>query len=87
MRRSNYLAMLVASCCVASAGAADYSSTVFFGDSLTDAGTYASIVQGIYPGTGKFTTNPGLVWSENLAAPCTKSAEHRVSAISSEFEL
>lgn len=68
MRRSNYLALLVAASSIATAGTSDYSSTVFFGDSLTDAGTYASIVQGIYPGTGKFTTNPGPVWSENLAA-------------------
>jgi outer membrane lipase/esterase len=68
MRRSNHLAMLIAASSIAAADPSDYSSTVFFGDSLTDAGTYASIVQGIYPGTGKFTTNPGPVWSENLAA-------------------
>jgi outer membrane lipase/esterase len=69
MRRSNQLAVFIASSCIATiAGAANYSDTVFFGDSLTDAGTYAAIVQSFYPGTGKFTTNPGPVWSENLAA-------------------
>jgi outer membrane lipase/esterase len=78
MRRSNYLAMLVASSCIAPAGAADYSSTVFFGDSLTDSGTYASIVQPVYPGTGKFTTNPGPVWSENLAAALGTAAQPAV---------
>jgi outer membrane lipase/esterase len=78
MRSSTYLAALIASRCFATtcltticlsttANAADYSSTVFFGDSLSDAGTYAALVQPTFPGTGKFTTNPGLVWSEDLA--------------------
>ena len=38
--------------------AAEYDGTVFFGDSLTDSGTFGA----------KFTTNPGAVWSELLAA-------------------
>lgn len=67
--RPNPLATFVVSSCFATAAfAGDYSSTVFFGDSLTDAGTYRAIVTTIYPGTGKFTTNPGPVWSEDLAA-------------------
>ena len=45
-----------------------YSNTIFFGDSLTDSGTYKSetLVQ-LFPVSGKFTTNPGPVWSEVLA--------------------
>ncbi|MBP2226915.1 outer membrane lipase/esterase [Azospirillum agricola] len=49
---------------------ADYSGTVFFGDSLTDAGSFRTLL----PAGGKFTTNPGLVWSETLAAAYGRSA-------------
>ena len=45
-----------------------FSQTVFFGDSLTDAGYFRPLlppeVQAV---TGQFTTNPGLVWSQWLA--------------------
>lgn len=48
-----------------------YSQTVFFGDSLTDSGNFRpALVQFGGPSAailGKFTTNPGLVWSEFLA--------------------
>lgn len=48
-----------------------YTDTVFFGDSLTDAGFYKPFlieVAGPAAGfVGRFTTNPGPVWSENLA--------------------
>ena len=47
-----------------------YSQTVFFGDSLTDSGFYRPFLVQQNPlasGLGKFTTNPGLVWSEYLA--------------------
>ena len=48
-----------------------YSQTVFFGDSLTDSGHFRpALVQVAGPSgaiIGKFTTNPGLVWSEYLA--------------------
>lgn len=37
--------------------AADFAQTVYFGDSLSDAGTFGA----------RFTTNPGPVWSEVLA--------------------
>lgn len=43
---------------------ADINGTVFFGDSLTDSGFYKPLLPA---GTGKFTTNPGPVWAENLA--------------------
>ena len=44
-----------------------YSQTVFFGDSLTDAGSFRPILVQQDPRAalvGKFTTNPALVWSE-----------------------
>jgi outer membrane lipase/esterase len=41
--------------------AAQFSGVFFFGDSLTDAGSFKPIFP---PGTGKFTTNPGPVWAE-----------------------
>jgi len=48
-----------------------YSQTVFFGDSLTDSGHFRpALVQLAGPQAavlGRFTTNPGLVWSEYLA--------------------
>ncbi|HTS21416.1 MAG TPA: autotransporter domain-containing protein [Casimicrobiaceae bacterium] len=43
--------------------AAQFSGMFFFGDSLTDAGTFKPLLP---PGTGKFTTNPGPVWAEIL---------------------
>ncbi|CAO3444839.1 autotransporter domain-containing protein [Azospirillum largimobile] len=50
--------------------AADYSSTIFFGDSLTDSGAFQSLL----PFGGKFTTNPGPVWAESLAGALGTSA-------------
>ena len=48
-----------------------FSRTVFFGDSLTDAGYFRPLlVQQAGPGAailGRFTTNPGLTWAEWLA--------------------
>lgn len=48
-----------------------YTQTVFFGDSLTDAGTFRpALVQvgGAQAAVlGRFTTNPGLIWAEYLA--------------------
>ena len=55
----------------APAFAQTYSQTVFFGDSLSDSGFYTPfLVQTQGPQAaivGRFTTNPGLVWSEFLA--------------------
>lgn len=49
-----------------------FSQTVFFGDSLSDSGHFQpALVQMIGPNgalIGRFTTNPGFVWSEYLAA-------------------
>lgn len=45
-----------------------FSQTIFFGDSLTDPGFFRPLLpanaQSI---TGQFVTNPGLVWSQDLA--------------------
>jgi outer membrane lipase/esterase len=51
------------------AAAADtFSETVFFGDSLTDAGFFRPLLPpSAQPFTGQFTTNPGDVWAELLA--------------------
>ncbi|SAL28544.1 SGNH/GDSL hydrolase family protein [Caballeronia humi] len=38
---------------------------VSFGDSLSDVGTYAPLASPV--GGGRFTTNPGQVWSQNVA--------------------
>jgi phospholipase/lecithinase/hemolysin len=38
---------------------------VSFGDSLSDVGTYAPIASTV--GGGRFTTNPGQVWTQNVA--------------------
>ena len=45
-----------------------FEETVFFGDSLTDAGFFRPLLPAsAQPVTGQFTTNPGLVWSQYLA--------------------
>ncbi len=53
---------------VAPAMAGEYSRTVFFGDSLTDSGHFrGQFPASVRPFTGKFTTNPSLVWAEYVA--------------------
>lgn len=39
---------------------------VSFGDSLSDVGTYAPVAAANFGG-GRFTTNPGQVWVQNVA--------------------
>ena len=39
---------------------------VSFGDSLSDVGTYSPVIQGSFGG-GRFTTNPGEVWTQKVA--------------------
>ncbi|MGU7781128.1 SGNH/GDSL hydrolase family protein [Burkholderia sp. PU8-34] len=59
---------------------------VSFGDSLSDVGTYAPIASVV--GGGRFTTNPGQVWSQDVAqyygdtltAAFTIDATHKLSA-------
>jgi outer membrane lipase/esterase len=55
------------------AEAQGYSGTIFFGDSLTDSGFFKPfLVPPLAPAganlvIGRFTTNPGTVWAQNLA--------------------
>lgn len=65
MFRRTLLGAAIAATFSLTAAAADFSNTYFFGDSLTDSGSFAPFLP---PGTGRFTTNPGPVWSENVAA-------------------
>ncbi|PTT58705.1 autotransporter domain-containing esterase, partial [Stenotrophomonas sp. HMWF022] len=45
-----------------------YSSTIFIGDSLSDAGYFRPLLpESVRPVTGQFTTNPGWVWSQQIA--------------------
>jgi len=66
------LAVALAAAATLPAFAAEpFSRTVFFGDSLTDAGYFRPVVIGaIGPSgaiLGRFTTNPGLTWAEHVA--------------------
>ncbi len=46
-----------------------FQQTIFFGDSLSDSGYYRPLLPNeIQAITGKFTTNPGWVWSEYVAS-------------------
>ncbi|MFI4902978.1 MAG: autotransporter domain-containing protein [Burkholderiales bacterium] len=62
--RLSHIASAVALSLCAGSALAQFSNTVFFGDSLTDSGSYKPVLP---PGTGLFTTNPGPVWSQVLA--------------------
>ncbi|NLA68773.1 MAG: autotransporter domain-containing protein [Gammaproteobacteria bacterium] len=66
--RTALAAALALAALPAAAHDSPFSQTVFFGDSLTDAGYFRPLlppeVQAV---TGQFTTNPGLVWAQWLA--------------------
>lgn len=62
--RNALVAGAVALACAAPASA-QWSNFVFIGDSLTDAGSY---IPALPPGTGRFTTNPDLVYAQVLGA-------------------
>jgi outer membrane lipase/esterase len=61
--RKALVASAVALACSAGTASAQFSNMYFFGDSLTDAGSYKPVLP---PGTGRFTTNPDPVWAEVL---------------------
>jgi outer membrane lipase/esterase len=63
--RHALVASAAALACVAGPAPAQFSGFVFFGDSLTDAGSYAPALP---PGTGRFTTNPDPVWAQVIGA-------------------
>jgi outer membrane lipase/esterase len=55
---------IVISLAASGAASAQFSNAYFFGDSLTDMGTYKPFLPS---GTGLFTTNPGPVWAQPFA--------------------
>jgi phospholipase/lecithinase/hemolysin len=69
------MTILMLSACGGNGGSSNGGSTtptgginlqiVSFGDSLSDVGTYAPIASTV--GGGRFTTNPGQVWTQNVA--------------------
>ena len=62
------IAVAVALAAAPAFASSPYSSTVFFGDSLTDSGYFrAALPASVQPVTGQFTTNPGWVWSQYVA--------------------
>ena len=69
--RGALAAALVLATAPAMAKDAQYSNTIFFGDSLTDSGYFRPVLIRLIgadgASIGKFTTNPNLVWSEHLA--------------------
>ena len=70
LRRTLVATALALATAPALAGTPDspFTRTVFFGDSLTDAGFFRSLLPAnVQSVTGQFTTNPGYVWSQVLA--------------------
>ena len=64
------LAIACALAAVPAMAQAPFSKTVFFGDSLTDTGYFRPVLVKLDPNAslvGRFTTNPGWVWSDHLA--------------------
>ncbi len=62
------LAVALALAAVPAFAQSTYSQTVFFGDSLTDAGYFRPLLPAsARPATGQFTTNPGFVWAQWIA--------------------
>ena len=62
--RASLAATAVALALAAADASAQFTNVYFFGDSLTDSGSYKPVLP---PGTGLFTTNPGPVWSQVFA--------------------
>jgi len=62
--RLSIAATAVALALAAGNASAQFTNIFFFGDSLTDSGSFKPVLP---PGTGLFTTNPGPVWSQVLA--------------------
>jgi len=66
--RSLMAAAIALAALPAMAGESPFSRTVFFGDSLTDAGYFRPLLpEEARPVTGQFTTNPGLEWAQFVA--------------------
>lgn len=72
---------LAVACGLAAASAVqarEFSNLYVFGDSLSDAGTFAAAI-GAPASVAKFTTNPNSVWVQNLAASYGKTASSAYS--------
>ena len=63
--RAPRIAAALALSFVAGTASGQFSNFYVFGDSLSDAGTFKPIVP---PGAGLYTTNPGPMWTQVLAA-------------------
>ena len=63
--RPSRIAAALALSFVAGVASAQFSNFFVFGDSLSDAGSFKPILP---PGTGLYTTNPGPMWTQVLAA-------------------
>src|SRR6476661_9364162 len=61
---SSLAATALALALAAGDASAQFTNIFFFGDSLTDSGSFEPVLP---PGTGLFTTNPGPVWAQVLA--------------------
>lgn len=64
------MALAIALAAVPAMAQSPFSKTVFFGDSLTDTGFFRPLLMKQDPNAaivGRFTTNPGWVWSDYLA--------------------
>jgi len=64
------VAVAIALAAVPAMAQSPFSKTVFFGDSLTDTGHFRPVLVQLDPNAalvGRFTTNPGWVWSDYLA--------------------
>ena len=68
------LLSLFAATAAPSASAAQFTGVYVFGDSLSDAGYYRPVLAGlglpqpVVNTLGRFTTNPGPVWSELISS-------------------
>jgi outer membrane lipase/esterase len=71
IRLIGVVAWAIGLCLATGPAAAQFTQFYFFGDSLTDAGSFKPVLP---PGTGKFTTNPGPIWAEDLAQRYGSSA-------------
>jgi len=63
--RASHAALAFALSLAAGIASAQFSDFVSFGDSLSDAGSFKPFTP---PGTGLYTTNPGPMWTQFLAA-------------------
>lgn len=83
MQKPIRYSLTAAACLLAFSAHAQFISHLYsIGDSLTDAGTYAPTTQLFVPGSGRFTTNPGLVWTQYLGRALGLSSE---AAIVNQF--